>query len=174
VALVLNWLLKGDANTTFFHAMANGRRRKCMISRLVSDAGVISEPRALQDHIYTFYRNLMGAEGEARVFSLATTLWDQLGRVSEEENDGLMMSFTGEELDKVLASMRVETAPGPDGWPVIFFKKFWSLTKPYILAILNGFALGRIDIVRLNFGVLSDSQSPGCRRYSAVPTYSSH
>jgi hypothetical protein len=76
VALVLNWLLKGDANTTFFHAMANGRRRKCMISRLVSDAGVISEPRALQDHIYTFYRNLMGAEGEARVFSLATTLWD--------------------------------------------------------------------------------------------------
>jgi hypothetical protein len=56
--------------------MANGRRRKCLISRLVSEAGIISEPRALQDHIYTFYRNLMDAEGEARVFSLATTLWD--------------------------------------------------------------------------------------------------
>ncbi|XP_071677232.1 uncharacterized protein [Lolium perenne] len=151
----LNWLLKGDANTAFFHAMANGRRRKCTISRLVSEGGVISDPHALQDHIYTFYRNLIGAVGETRVFSLANTLWDQPGRVSEEENDGLMLSFTGEELDKVLASMRVETAPGPDGWPVIFFKKFWALTKPHILAILNGFALGRVDIARLNFGVLS-------------------
>jgi mannosylglycoprotein endo-beta-mannosidase len=126
-----------------------------MISRLVSDGGVISDPHALQDHIYTFYRNLMGAEGETRVFSLANTLWDQQGQVSEEENEGLMLSFTGEELDKVLASMRVETAPGPDGWPVIFFKKFWALSKPHILAILNGFALGRVDIARLNFGVLS-------------------
>jgi hypothetical protein len=72
----LNWLLKGDANMAFFHAMANGRRRKCMISRLVSDGGVISDPHALQDHIYTFYHNLMGAEGETRVFSLANTLWD--------------------------------------------------------------------------------------------------
>ena len=37
-----NWLLKGDANTAYFHAMANGRRRKCAISRLVSEQGVIS------------------------------------------------------------------------------------------------------------------------------------
>jgi hypothetical protein len=104
--------------------------------------------------MYTFYRNLMGAEGEARVLSLAATLWGQLGRVLEEDNDELMRSFTGEELEKVLASMKVDTAPGPDGWPVIFFKKFWSLSKPHILAILNGFALGRVDIARLNFGIL--------------------
>jgi hypothetical protein len=51
--------------------------------------------------------------------------------------------------------MKVDTAPGPDGLPVIFFKKFWTLGKPYILAILNGFALGKVDISHLNFGVLS-------------------
>jgi hypothetical protein len=97
----------------------------------------------------------MGAEGEARVFSVATTLWDQLGRVLEEENDELMLSFAGEELDKVLASMKDDTAPGPDGLSVIFFKKFWFLTKPYTLAILNGFTLGHVDIARHNFGILS-------------------
>ncbi|KAE8768435.1 non-ltr retroelement reverse transcriptase [Hordeum vulgare] len=26
-----NWLLKGDANTAYFQAIANGRRRKCAI-----------------------------------------------------------------------------------------------------------------------------------------------
>jgi hypothetical protein len=66
----------------------------------------------------------MGAEGEARIFSVATTLWDQLGRVLEEENDELMLSFAGEELDKVLASMKDDTAPGPDGLSVVFFKNF--------------------------------------------------
>ncbi|KAK1617943.1 hypothetical protein QYE76_023460 [Lolium multiflorum] len=94
-------------------------------------------------------------KGETRALSLAPSLWLQAGRVSEEENEGLMLSFTGEELDSVLAGMKVDTAPGPDGLSVIFFKKFWSLSKPYILAILNGSALGRVDIARLNFGILS-------------------
>jgi hypothetical protein len=38
---------------------------------------------------------------------------------------------------------------------VFFFKAFWHLAKPLILAIANGFALGRVDIAMLNMGVLS-------------------
>ena len=30
----LKWVLKGDANTKYFHAYANGRRRRCAILRL--------------------------------------------------------------------------------------------------------------------------------------------
>jgi hypothetical protein len=51
--------------------------------------------------------------------------------------------------------MKSETAPGPGGFPVWFFKKFWGLIKHGVLHILNDFILGRIDIARLNFGVLS-------------------
>jgi hypothetical protein len=36
-----NWLLQGDANTTYFHAIANGRRRKCAIRSLWTDEGKI-------------------------------------------------------------------------------------------------------------------------------------
>jgi hypothetical protein len=46
-----------------------------------------------------------------------------------------MLSFSGEEVDGVLKSMKVDTAPSPDGFPVIFFKRLWALVKPYILAI---------------------------------------
>ncbi|KAK1614885.1 hypothetical protein QYE76_020402 [Lolium multiflorum] len=150
-----SWLLHGDANTAYFHAIANGRRRKCTIARLVTDQGIITESRDLQEHIYSFYRNLMGAEGENRLFSLTQDTWVADRRVSDAENEDLMLSFSGEEVDGVLKSMKVDTAPGPDGFPVIFFKRFWALVKPYILAILNGFALGRVDIARLNFGVLT-------------------
>ncbi|KAK1693140.1 hypothetical protein QYE76_009837 [Lolium multiflorum] len=56
---------------------------------------------------------------------------------------------------KVVKGMKSDTAPGPAGFPIIFFKRFWSLVKHGVLHILNDFVLGRIDIARLNFGVLS-------------------
>ena len=51
--------------------------------------------------------------------------------------------------------MKADSAPGPDGFPVAFFKKFWGTLKGSILKLLNDFALGRIDISRLNYGVLT-------------------
>jgi hypothetical protein len=35
--------LQGDANTRFFHSVANGRRRKCAIFTLETDEGDITE-----------------------------------------------------------------------------------------------------------------------------------
>jgi hypothetical protein len=61
--------------------------------------------------------------------------------VSVEENENLLRSFSQEELDEVLKETKVDTAPGPDGFPVMFYK--------------CGFALGTVDIARLNFGILS-------------------
>jgi hypothetical protein len=109
----------------------------------------------MMGHIYQFYSALMGAEGEERVFSLAPDLWDESARISAEENTGLEITFTPEELDEVLESMKPDSAPGPDGLPVVFFKKFWDILKGPILQILNDFALGRVDIARLNFGIIS-------------------
>ena len=77
------------------------------------------------------------------------------GRTSEDENSSHMLPFTGEDLDRVLSSMKVDTAPGPDGWPVMFFKRLWVIVKLYILAIQNDFALGRVDVARLNFRILT-------------------
>ncbi|KAK1604887.1 hypothetical protein QYE76_028560 [Lolium multiflorum] len=59
------------------------------------------------------------------------------------------------ELEDIVMDMKSDTAPGPDGFPVHFFKKFWNIVKHGVLHILNDFILGRIDIARLNFGVLS-------------------
>jgi hypothetical protein len=62
-------LLKGDANTKFFHAFANGRKRKCAILSLIAEQGVITDPGAIQELIYGFYRSLMGAE-EPKLLSM--------------------------------------------------------------------------------------------------------
>jgi hypothetical protein len=84
----------------------------------------------------------MGTKGEERVFTLGPDLLGEDQRISAEENWGLEITFTAEELDEVLSSMKVDTSPGPDGLPILFFKRFWNLVQPYLLNIINGFALG--------------------------------
>jgi hypothetical protein len=96
----------------------------------------------------------MGTE-EPQLITLVSSLWDTESRVSDAENVAFALTFSPQELDEVLAQTKLDTAPGPDGFPVAFFKSFWSMLKPLILQILNDFALGRLDISRLNFGVLS-------------------
>jgi hypothetical protein len=83
---------------------------------------------------------------------LAPDTWTVLQQVSQEENDSLTVTLSEVELENIANDMKSNTAPGPDGLPVIFFKSFWPLVKQ---GILNDFVVGRIDIVRLNFGILS-------------------
>ncbi|KAK1683865.1 hypothetical protein QYE76_044713 [Lolium multiflorum] len=149
-----NWTLHGDANTAYFHAVANGRRRKCHISMLNTEQGPITDQRLIQQHIYAFYRELLGTTA-ARSCGLAPDTWAGGQRVSQAEKDRLALTFSEEELENIVKDMKTNTAPGPDGLPVIFFKTFWPLVRRGILHILNDFVLGRIDIARLNFGILS-------------------
>ncbi|KAK1615442.1 hypothetical protein QYE76_020959 [Lolium multiflorum] len=97
----------------------------------------------------------MGIAGETRLLGLGSNLWPAAKRVSREENEGLERAFSAEDLEEVLHSMRGDTAPGPDGLPVAFYKRFWPNLKGPILQLLNDFALGRVDVSRLNFGILS-------------------
>ena len=63
--------------------------------------------------------------------------------------------FPPEEIDRAVHDMKTGTAPGPDGWPVEFFKKFWSKLKSLFYELVNGFALGTVDLSRLNYGAIS-------------------
>jgi hypothetical protein len=70
----IKWTLQGDANTKYFHAVANGRRRKCTISTLVSGDGFVSDKLGIQKVIYDFYRDLMGSE-DFYPISLVQGIW---------------------------------------------------------------------------------------------------
>jgi hypothetical protein len=46
--------------------------------------------------------------------------------VSNDENMELTIPFLLEEVRRAIMEMKVDSAPGPDGLPVIFFQKFWE------------------------------------------------
>ena len=89
------------------------------------------------------------------LFIKNSDVWPTERKVSAQENEDLARSFSMQELEEVLKATKTDTSPGPDGLPVAFFKTCWPFAKDLILDILNGFALGRVDISRLNFGILS-------------------
>ena len=150
----VKWALQGDANTAYFHAVVNGRRRKCIISTLQSPSGPMSDPVQLQEYVHTFYHELLGTKAPRHLGLLVHT-WNENARVSAEDNVKLMLTFSETELENLVMDMKTNTTPGPDGFPMAFFKKKWPLCIHGVLHILNDFILGSIDISRLNLGVLS-------------------
>ncbi|KAK1619366.1 hypothetical protein QYE76_024883 [Lolium multiflorum] len=87
------------------------------------DNGTIKDPKLIQQHVYEFYRTLLGPS-TPRVCGLAPSTWEGDARVSEEENVGLAYTFSEAELEAIVKEMKTDTASGPDGFPVAFFKNF--------------------------------------------------
>jgi predicted glutamine amidotransferase len=67
----------------------------------------------------------------------------------------LTRPFTAEEVKKTVFSMKEDSAPGPDGFGVVFYKEGWEFIKKELMPMINDFYLGNLDINRLNYGVIT-------------------
>ena len=82
-------------------------------------------------------------------------MWTPQRKVTREDNCALVHPFTLVEVTNNLNYMRVNTALGPDGFPVIFYKRFCEMVGPQFLNLVQEFTLGRIEVKIM-----------GCWRYS--------
>jgi hypothetical protein len=135
------WVLQGGANTKFFHGIANGRRRKCSIFSLEADEGEISDPIEFHKHIEEYYKRLSGSEerGEMR---LHEDMWRDFGSLSTEEAEALVKPFSEKEIKEALEEMNPNSAPGPDGLNVTFYKTFWESVKGPMMEMFGDFFKG--------------------------------
>uniref|UniRef100_A0A8I6X3U8 Reverse transcriptase domain-containing protein n=1 Tax=Hordeum vulgare subsp. vulgare TaxID=112509 RepID=A0A8I6X3U8_HORVV len=109
-----DWLLKGDASTAYFHAIANGRRRKCAIPFLWDRETLLESQEDISSHVYSFYKSLFLRAPWGGV-SLFVDFWTPVDRVSDSENAALTLPFSPEQVHLAIASMKSYSAPGPDG-----------------------------------------------------------
>jgi hypothetical protein len=72
-----------------------------------------------------------------------------------QEGVELVRPFRDQEIKDVIMEMKENSAPGPNGFGVSFFKKFWDILKGEIKAIFSDFHKGILDVKRLNFGVIT-------------------
>lgn len=148
------WVLKGDANTGYFHSIANGRKRRCRIEALEDGDRTITDQRELQLHIEQYYKNLFGNEVRNEI-ELHPNIWQNTGHLKTEESEALIAPFTIEEIEITLKEMKNNTAPGPDGLSVEFYKAFWPEIKGLVLEMFNKLHAGQLNLSRLNYGLIS-------------------
>jgi hypothetical protein len=86
---------------------------------------------------------------------LGEEVYTNSGRLSAEGDAILSKPFIEEEVRNVVFNMKENTASGPDGFSVTFYNNFWEVIKGDLLAMVNDFYLGNLDIARLNYGVIT-------------------
>jgi hypothetical protein len=117
------WLLKGDRNTKYFHVCASERKRRNNIKALREDGGDVIEGSTLKLFITNHYKSLFSSHAG----SIMEVVQKVKMRVSKTMNEALLKTFTAEEVEEALNGIGDLKAPGPDGIPSIFYKRFWKL-----------------------------------------------
>jgi hypothetical protein len=128
-------LLEGDANTKYYHLLANGRHRKTHIFRLEDGNNIISGDAQLKKHITNYYKNLFGPSGNSSIM-MDELQTDDNPQVSDLENEYLVADFSQAEVRAAIFQMEHNKAPGPDGFPPEFYQVFWNLIKDDLMALL--------------------------------------
>jgi hypothetical protein len=69
-------LLEGDANTKYYHLLANGRHRKTRIFQLEDGSNIITGDAQLKEHITGYYKNLFGPSETSHLMMDETQIED--------------------------------------------------------------------------------------------------
>lgn len=133
--------MEGDSNTKYYHAKANGRRRKSIINSLQQEEILITRQESLMKHITDFYKELFGPPDRSGIRMLNI----EMNKLSGEQKEEILRPFTMED----------NKAPGPDGFPVDFYKNLLGIIKGDLKNTLDDFHKGMLDVKRLNHGIIS-------------------
>ncbi|XP_027148760.1 uncharacterized protein LOC113749274 [Coffea eugenioides] len=133
----VNWLREGDKNTSFFHAVVAGRRKRNTITTLQKEGGgwCDSEEEVLGE-ITGYFGNLFTSSNP----EASTSIFQCIPQViTDHMNSQLIRPITELEVKKAVFSLHPNKAPGPDGMSSVFFQKFWHIVKKDVIAAISSF-----------------------------------
>ncbi|XP_057794871.1 uncharacterized protein LOC131011108 [Salvia miltiorrhiza] len=137
-----NWLGFGDRNTSYFHAFASARKKKNDIPALVDNLGVLQKDDKVKALIVQNYFSEMFKSDSPQPSIVKAVTARISSYFGEEEVRILDAPFTKNDVRNAVFQMSPHKAPGPDGFPPVFFQKYWgeiggTVTKE-VLQVLNG------------------------------------
>lgn len=129
----------GDRNLAFFHRFASSKKCNNMITTLIrADGSEVVKEIEMRNLATNFFETLFTSQG---VGDTAQILKEVKPIIIVDQNKKLLGKFTGEEIYAALKDMEPTKAPGMDGFPAMFFQKFWNIVgesvTAYCLGVLN-------------------------------------
>lgn len=120
----ITWLKEGDRNTKFFHLSTLIRRRRNKLEGLFDENNVWRKDKEdMMTIAVSYFQGLFSESGQAGL----PNYWPNLfPRIDGSTLDDLNADVTEEEIRNALFSIGGLKAPGPDGFPAIFFQNSWD------------------------------------------------
>ncbi|XP_024195894.1 uncharacterized protein LOC112199065 [Rosa chinensis] len=126
----ISWLKLGDNNTKFFHQSATQRRQRNRILRLRNANGLwLDSDMSIADTFLQYYKQLFSTSGPRNLADILL-LVDPV--VTPAMNDNLLAPVTLDEVKQAIFGLGALKAPGPDGFPGIFYQTYWSIVNSVI------------------------------------------
>lgn len=130
----LLWLREADANTQFFHLHASHRQRRNTITTMTCNGQVVMGHDDIANAVDTYYAELLGRAFE-RQFSLDLDCLD----LPTRDLSHLDVEFSPEEVFKIIKSMPLDKAQGPDGFTGRFYYVYWDVIQHDFMRALEYF-----------------------------------
>ncbi|KAL7243530.1 hypothetical protein ACSBR1_015848 [Camellia fascicularis] len=121
----LNWSMKGDKNTRYFHAMTKCRQTRNEINSITEGEVVYEEPWQVKEKVYKHFKDHFDENWVVRP-ELGGSFKSVRGSCGF---DMLEAVFTEAEIKAVVMECDGNKAPGPDGFNMGCFQKFWNVMK---------------------------------------------
>ncbi|GKV33229.1 hypothetical protein SLEP1_g41758 [Rubroshorea leprosula] len=130
-----NWVKLGDANTRFFHKIANGRKACNGIVGLSCDGQWVEEPEMVKKAAVDYFQKLFCGESWNRPKPAGITF----KQIIEEMRVWLERPFSVEEIEDGLKNCEGNKAPGPDRYNFNFIKFAWNSLKEDFVSFFGEF-----------------------------------
>ncbi|CAM8905994.1 unnamed protein product [Rhodiola kirilowii] len=128
------WMEYGDRNTKFFHAKASGRKQKNWIFKLKDSQGNLHEgEEEIMEIVTEYFSNIFQPSISCSEEGIDAALQDVSSCITEEMNDELLRDISEDEIKRAVFALGPLKAPGIDGFPAIFYQKFWEKVKGNII-----------------------------------------
>lgn len=118
-------LRDGDKNTAYFHHRAAARKRRNHISKIQDTEGNYRvQEEGIREVVVDYFSSLFSKSRPEVDMSQMEVIGQ---RVTPGMAQVLEAPYTMEEIKLALDEMHPCKSPGPDGFPALFYKRYWDL-----------------------------------------------
>lgn len=134
------WLKEGDANTSNFHRMANGRFQVNDIDTILHENMEMNNQVDLNNIFADHFQQIFGTSMSHR----ADFIWQDLYSIQNWNFTVLEMPFTKDKIKMAVFSTNADGSPDPDGFSAFFFQEFRYIVKNEFFDMITEFYYGYI------------------------------
>ena len=112
---------------------------------LEGEAGNVTKHDDIMKVVVNYYKKLFGFQEKINI-DLKDDFWEDGEKVTDAHNNILDAPFSEKEIKEAVFGSYAEGAPGPDGFPFLFYQQFWDLIKGDLFALFRDWEKDELDL----------------------------